>query len=146
MTADRHALLDQFVAAWHARDLDAVAAMFAPDFCYEAASFRMASAEAMVAMARAIWIGTPDEHVELITVTVEGDRLAAEVRTTATHRGDLTIGDVTLPATGRRLDIMSVWVMTFAGDRIARWNEYGSIKQWAEQMGATVTIVPAERG
>ena len=139
---DRKALLERFVATWHARDVDGITAMLAPDFEYLAASVHVPSAEGLIAMARGIWQGTPDEHVELVNVMVDGDRLAAEVRTTATHSGLLEFGRVTLPATGRTVDIMTVWVMTFQGDLLYRWNEYGNVIDWIEQMGATVTISP----
>ena len=139
---DRKVLLERFVATWHARDVDGITAMLAPDFEYLAASVHVPSAEGLIAMARGIWQGTPDEHVELVNVIVDGDRLAAEVRTTATHKGLLEFGRVTLPATGRPIDIMTVWVMTFKGDLLYRWNEYGNVIDWIEQMVATVTITP----
>jgi len=96
----------------------------------------------MIAFAQEMWRGTPDERLELVNVIVQGDRVAAEVRTTATHSGQLDLAGLSFPATGRSLAIMSVWVLTFAGDHIATWNEYGSLKSWVEQMGATVTITP----
>ena len=66
--------------------------------------------------------------------------MAVEVRTTATHGGAFDFGGVVIPASGRRLDIWSVWLTTFADGLLLPWREYGSTKQRVEQMGATVTI------
>ncbi|WP_375397478.1 ester cyclase [uncultured Sphingomonas sp.] len=145
MSGDRRAWLKRFIAAWHARDLAGVGALLAPGFRYQAATVQADSIEALFAMARIIWAATPDEAVELLDVIVEDDAMAVEVRTLATHTGDLLFGGIVIPASGRALDIRSVWMMRFQGDKLLHWREYGSIKQWVEQMGATVTITPGER-
>lgn len=143
MTSERTERVRALFDAWHARDLDAVVAQLAPDFQYRVTSVHAASPAALCEMARRIWAATPDEHVELVTVVDDGERVAVEARTTATHLGTLELGGATLPATGRSLDVMSAYFFTFRDGLIASWNEYGSLKEWVEQMGATVTITPA---
>lgn len=140
MTADRRDWLDRFVTAWHARDLDGFGKLLAPGFRYESATVQVDSAQGLFAMAGVIWAATPDEAVEIVKVVAERDEMAVEVRTTATHAGDLAFGGLVIPASGRRIDILSVWLMTFEHGLLLRWREYGSIKQWVEQMGATGTI------
>ena len=142
MAADHREWLDRFLVAWHARDLEGFGRLLAPAFQYHAATVQAGSAQELFAMAGIVWTATPDEAIEILKVVVERDELAVEVRTTATHSGDLDFGGIVIPASGRRLDIRSAWMMTFEDGLLLRWREYGSIKQWVEQMGATVTIVP----
>lgn len=139
---DHRAWLGGFIGAWHARDPIGFGRLLAPGFRYEAATLQADSAEELFAMAGAVWAATPDETIEILQVIVEGDEMAVEIRTTATHGGNLDLGGIVIPASGRRLDIRSAWLMTFADGLLLRWREYGSIKQWVEQMGATVTITP----
>lgn len=142
---DRRAWLDGFIGAWHARDLDGFGKLLAPGFRYDSATLQVDTAEALFAMAGVVWAATPDEAIEILSIVVEGDEMAVEVRTTATHNGNLHFGGIVIPASGRRLDIRSAWLMSFADGLLLRWREYGSIKQWVEQMGATVTITPNAR-
>ena len=47
----------------------------------------------------------PDQHYELQEMVAEGDRLAVRWRMTGTHRGELVGPTMTIPATGKRLDM-----------------------------------------
>jgi steroid delta-isomerase-like uncharacterized protein len=139
----RIALVQAFFKAWDARDLNMMKAMLTPDFEYHTSSARALSADALFElMAQCIWLATPDEKVEFLSVTDDGVRVAIEARITSTHMGAFRFGGVELPATGRKIDILVAYFFTFAGDRIASWHEYGNLKEYVEQMGATVTITP----
>jgi steroid delta-isomerase-like uncharacterized protein len=128
--------------AWHQRDLDKVTSLMTPDFEYATGSVRMPSPGQFCQMARDIWTATPDEHVELVSIIDDGDKIAVEARTTATHTGPLRFGGVELPASNRKLDIGTAFFFSFKDGLIHRWNEYGDLKAWIEQMGATITITP----
>ena len=137
---DRKALVTTLFDAWHERDLDRVGAVLAPDFEYVTGSVHMRSPAHFFDMARTIWTATPDEHVELVSIIDDGERIAVEARTTATHAGPLRFAGIELPASGRKLDIRSAFFFTFKDGLVHRWTEYGNMKDWVEQMGATVTI------
>lgn len=139
---DRKGVVRALFDAWHARDLDRVATTMTPDFQYATGSVEMRSPAHFFDMARRIWTATPDEHVELVSIIDDGERVAVEARTTATHAGPLDFGELKLPASGRKLDITSAFFFTFRDGLIHRWTEYGNLKSWVEQMGATVTITP----
>ena len=47
----------------------------------------------------------PDQHYDIDELVAEGDMLVARWRMTATHLGDLNGPTMTLPATGKPLDI-----------------------------------------
>jgi len=47
----------------------------------------------------------PDQHYELQEMVAEGDRLVVRWRMTGTHLGELAGPTMTLPPTGKRLDI-----------------------------------------
>ncbi len=47
----------------------------------------------------------PDQHYDLLEIVAEGDRLVARWRMTGTHEGDLVGPTMTIPATGKRLDM-----------------------------------------
>lgn len=139
----RTELVEAFFKAWDARDLDMVRAMLTPDFEYHTSSARALSADALCEMmTRGIWLATPDEKVEFLSVTDDGVRVAIEARITSTHMGAFRFGGIELPATGRKIDILVAYFFTFGGDLIASWHEYGNLKDYVEQMGATVTIKP----
>ena len=137
---DRKALIIAMFAAWHERDLDKVSSALAPDFQYVTGSVRMKSPAELFDMARDIWAATPDELVELTSIIDDGERVAVEARTTATHLGPLRFAGINLPPSGRKLDIGSAFFFTFKDGLIHRWTEYGNVKDWIEQMGATVSI------
>jgi steroid delta-isomerase-like uncharacterized protein len=139
---DQKALVLAMFDAWESRDLARVATMITPDFQYLTGSVKMPSPEEFFAMARQIWTATPDEHVELVSIIEDGQRVAVEARTTATHTGPLDFGTLKIPASGLRLDITSAFFFTFKDGLVHRWTEYGNLKSWVEQMGATVTITP----
>jgi predicted ester cyclase len=47
----------------------------------------------------------PDQHYELQEMVAEGDLLTVRWRMTGTHKGELAGPTMTLPPTGKRLDI-----------------------------------------
>ena len=132
--------------AWQARDLDTVVSMLTPDFEYFTEGSYNNSPQALCAFARTIWRGTPDEKIELLSITDDGTTVAVEARTTGTHSGELAFDGIVLPASGRTLDINTAYFFTFKDGLIHRWNEYGSFMHWAQQMGATVKITPGSPG
>jgi predicted ester cyclase len=55
----------------------------------------------------------PDQHYEIQEMIAEGDKLVVRWRMTGTHEGELVGPTMTIPATGKRLDIwgMSMYLM-----------------------------------
>ena len=47
----------------------------------------------------------PDQHYELQEMVAEGERLVVRWRMTGTHLGELAEPTMTVPPTGKRLDI-----------------------------------------
>ena len=55
----------------------------------------------------------PDQHYEIQEMIAEGDKLVVRWRMTGTHEGELVGPTMTIPATGKRLDLwgMSMYLM-----------------------------------
>ena len=94
---------DRTYAAWNAHDLDAIAAVFAPDAVLLEAGrpepFR--GRDAIRERARALLTAFPDLTLERIELVIDDDRHADRWVMTGTHRGDL----LGLAPTGRRVRV-----------------------------------------
>jgi predicted ester cyclase len=75
----------------------------------------------------------PDLAMTVEDIVDGGDKLAARVRLTGTHRGDL----LGIPATGRSIDVQLIDVMRFADDGLIHehWGVFDALTMM-EQLGA----------
>lgn len=75
----------------------------------------------------------PDYHLELVDAIGSGDRLVARIHTRGTMTGSITLGDTTVPATGKSFEQDWVAILRFEDGRIASIDEfydnYGTLVQ-----------------
>jgi steroid delta-isomerase-like uncharacterized protein len=130
------ALIDGFEAAWTGRDEAAFAACCAPDVHYEdPLTARPLSGPAELgAHARRLWTAFPDARVERSEARLtDGRHVAAPVKLTATHRGELE----GMPASGRFIVVQSVLYCELdeARERLWRVRAFFDLYDAAVQLG-----------
>jgi steroid delta-isomerase-like uncharacterized protein len=89
--------------AFNRRDLDALGALWSPDFHYLAPGDESHGREAALERERRLYEAFPDIVATATRQVADAERLALEVTLTGTHRGALRVGGLDLPATGRAL-------------------------------------------
>ncbi|MFT3767912.1 MAG: ester cyclase [Minicystis sp.] len=77
----------------------------------------------------------PDYHLELVEAYGSGDRLAARIHTKGTMLGPMTLGDVTIPPTGKSFEQEWVGMLVFEGDQISRIDEFYDNYETLIQLG-----------
>ncbi len=77
----------------------------------------------------------PDQHYDIQEMVAEGDRLAVRWRMTGTHEGVLAGPTITIPATGKRIDI---WGMSMyrieSGMATEIWERF-DMREFLGQLG-----------
>jgi steroid delta-isomerase-like uncharacterized protein len=115
--------------------VDLVDQYFAEDFLDHGPLGDMRGRDTFSALVTAWRDAFPDVHCEVSHLIVEGDTVAWLVHTTGTHTG----GGLGFPATGKRIDTLSV--------NLGRIRDGKAVEHWADQgMLATlqqVGVIPA---
>jgi steroid delta-isomerase-like uncharacterized protein len=123
--------------AFNARDLDALAALWAEDMTYLGPDGEMVTGkDHSVEREKALWAGVPDIQVELTCFAADGDNGVMQGRMTGTHTGTLSTADGTFPPSGRPLSIEFVALFTFKDGLAASERVYYDRVQLAAQLGA----------
>jgi aspartyl-tRNA synthetase len=122
---DHIAIVEARLDATNRHDWDAWEALHTPDAIRTAPELvePLVGAGAMRAAIEGLVTAFPDYHLELRQAFGSGDWLTATIHTTATHTGPLSLGEATIPATGRAIEQDWVAVIRFDGDRIAELHE-----------------------
>ena len=76
-----------------------------------------------------------DVELTLDPVEEVGDKLIAEWRVAATHSGVLTLDELELQPTDRRVELRGVFIAEFEGDRIRRFRQYWNEAELIEGLG-----------
>ena len=121
--------------AFNRRDLDALAALWHPDFHYRAPGQETATRVEARAREQALWEAFPDMTADLSRHLVVGDRLVIEGVLAGTHRGTLRLGDTTLAPTGRPVRVQFVAVFAFSLEGARDERVYYDRLDLLEQLG-----------
>jgi steroid delta-isomerase-like uncharacterized protein len=133
MTGGTPQVVQQWVDAWNARDVERVLACLADGAIYEdvpLGAINRTAAETRQFIAAA-WSAFPDLRFELMSAVGDDTHAIAEWNMLGTHRGDFP----GLPATGRTFEVRGVSIMELAGDRIARIRDYWDFATALRQLG-----------
>lgn len=135
-------IVDAFINAWNARDVDRIVSFYADNALYEdvthvgnqwATPWR--GREAIHDAVREMFTALPDLAFEMHAVRTGNNFAVLEWTMTGTHTGD----SPTLPATGRTISVRGVSVLEFAGAAIQRQHDYWDGYRFSSQLG----ILPA---
>jgi len=122
--------------AWNAHDLDAIAALHAPDMVFEnhTAGERAEGAEALEHIGR-IFAAWPDIAFSTRRLYVREDLVVQEWTATATHVTELRRGDIVAPPSGRKIEWVGMDVIPFEGGLIKRKDVYSDSVSILRQVG-----------
>lgn len=105
---------EDYLETCNRHDLDGIRARLAPDVRRAGAP---GGADAWVRDVESLLVAFPDYRWKRITVVIEGDRLAAHLRTRGTHRGSFR----GVRPTGRHVGIAEYAFYRIEGGRIAEY-------------------------
>jgi predicted ester cyclase len=109
-----HRWFDDYLDACNRHDLDGVRELVAPDVRRQGAP---GGVDAWVRDLEALLVAFPDHRWKRIAVVVEGERLAAHLRTRGTHRGEFR----GIRATGRHVGVAELGFYRIVGGRITEY-------------------------
>lgn len=129
-------LIAAYNDAWNAHDVDAIAALHAPDMVFEnhTAGERAEGAEALEHIAR-IFEAWPDIAFTTRRLYVREDLVVQEWTATATHVKELRRGDLVAPPSGRRIEWVGMDVIPFEDGLIKRKDVYSDSVSILRQVG-----------
>jgi steroid delta-isomerase-like uncharacterized protein len=128
--ADARSVVEQFYTAYRARDVEAFVALLSPDVVFEDPTFRLRGAgrESMRKMATALRAGYSDVSVDVHSMTVDGDAVAAEVTVAAV----MTRPD----GTKRNIKVRGASFFRVRDGLIQKWTDYFDFQTFSEQTRA----------
>jgi steroid delta-isomerase-like uncharacterized protein len=125
-------------AAFNRRDAAGLADLWAPDFEYEGPGGEHSTGRAAaIVRERALWAAFPDVQADLSRHFVAGERLVIEGRMRGTHDGPLRLGSMTVPASGRRIDVPFVALFRFVDGLVAHERVVYDRVELLVQLGAS---------
>jgi len=129
-------LIARYNEAWNAQDLDAIAAMHAPDMVFEnhtaGESARGPEAREHIARIFETW---PDIHFETRRLYVRHGIVTQEWTATATHANTMRRGDLVAEPTGKTVEWRGVDVIPFEDGLIKRKDVYSDSVSILRQVG-----------
>ena len=130
------AAIARYNGAWNAHDLDAIAALHAPDMIFEnhTAGERAQGAEALEHIGR-IFESWPDITFSTRRLYVREDLVVQEWTAAATHVTELRRGDIVAPPSGRRIEWNGMDVIPFEHGMIKRKDVYSDSVSILRQVG-----------
>ena len=134
METDVEKLYRKYIAAWLARDIEAVVSFFVEDCIYEdvaLGALNRGKSEVRT-FVQATLTAIPDFKIELKSVFATVDRLASEWIMTGTQTGDFP----GLPATGKSFSVPVASIMEFQNGKIRRNTDYWNLASFLQQVGA----------
>lgn len=124
MSFDYWAIAQRIDDAFHARDLDGIAAYWAEDIEYDAPGVSLRGIPAR-RVAEQVWFDAfPDARISVRSHRIEGDQLIIESTITGTHQGPLQAGGMTIPPTGKSISGEYAVFLTFRNGKIAKQRIY----------------------
>lgn len=129
---------EQLVHAVQSREVEAVTELFADDavLLHPLSPEPIQGKAAIGASEQALFDAFSDIDVETLRVVAEGDDVGVELILRATNTGPLDAGAELLPATGRRIELPSVWFLRLGTDRrIVEERDYLDTASFFRQLG-----------
>lgn len=124
MTYDPLPAFERLEAAFEARDMDGLVALWAEDIDYRSPGGSFIGREQRIAAER-IWLdGFPDASIERTRQLVSGNIVILEGVMRGTHTGPLVTQQGIVPPTGRAMSGQYVSLMTFVDDQITHQRVY----------------------
>lgn len=124
MNHDLWAIAQRIDDAFHARDLDGIAAYWADDIQYDAPGVSLQGIPAR-RIAEQVWFDAfPDARIIVRSHRVEGDSIIIESTMTGTHSGTLQAGGMTIPPTGKAISGEYAVFLQFRDGKIAKQRIY----------------------
>jgi steroid delta-isomerase-like uncharacterized protein len=135
-------LLQSYVGAINAHDVDAVAACFAEDVENHAAIPEAQGKRGVRTIFGKLLRAVPDVKMRVEDVICEGDRIVCRATMTGTNTGTLEFSRFPLPATGKTATFAQIHIFRVAdGKFVEHWMEQDSL-QLLRQLG----VLPAGQG
>jgi steroid delta-isomerase-like uncharacterized protein len=134
--------VERYFDAWNSNDGDAIAACFDPDGGYADPVSGQLYPTDIGAYAAALFSAFPDLHFELHVTAVDEPKVVAQWTMTGTHLGTLN----GLPPTEARIKLPGVDVITLGEAGILSVEGYFNQRTLLDQLGAQVTVLPANVG
>jgi steroid delta-isomerase-like uncharacterized protein len=133
MTRDEiERFLRQYAQGWIDRDPSTLASQYAEDAVVESLTHGRLTTREAIRAACATWFeALPDLRFIRDDLIVEGDRAAVFFTSTGTHTGPFA----SIPASGRRMEIRGVFVMTFRDGLIAHEKRFYDSTSLFVQLG-----------
>lgn len=138
---DHSATMRRLYELLNAGDLDGFGELLADDFVeHEVTPGLEPTKEGVKAFFGMYMVAFPDLRMELLDILVSGDKGAARVRATGTHKGEF----LGMPPTGKGVDIQLIDLFRFGDDGLVRehWGVLDALKMM-EQLGAIPEGLPA---
>jgi predicted ester cyclase len=110
--------------AMEARQWDRLDEVLAPDLVMEFPGMRFDGPAAFKEMARAWFAAFSDLTHETVAEFESDGNYACRLRITGTHDGTFVTPMGEIPATGRKVEMLSADYVTGVGDRIKTWHAY----------------------
>ena len=131
-----HEVIAAYNDAWNAHDVDAIAALHAPDMVFEnhTAGERAEGAEALEHIGR-IFAAWPDIAFSTRRLYVREDLVVQEWTATATHTSTMQRGDIVVEPTGRQVKWDGMDVIPFEGGLVKRKDVYSDSVSILRQVG-----------
>jgi ketosteroid isomerase-like protein len=124
MSHDLWAIAQRIDDAFHARDLEAIAAHWAEDIEYDAPGLSLRGISAR-RVAEQIWFDAfPDARINVRAHRVFGEALIIESTMTGKHAGPLQAGGMTIPPTGKAISGDYAVFLWFRDGKIAKQHIY----------------------
>jgi steroid delta-isomerase-like uncharacterized protein len=128
--------IDRYNAAWNAHDLDAIAAMHAPDMVFENhTAGESATGEEVRAHIGSIFATWPDIEFTTRRLYVREGLVVQEWTATATHANTMRRGDLVAEPTGRRVEWEGIDSIPFENGLVKRKDVYSDSVSILRQLG-----------
>ena len=134
--------VERYFNAWNSNDGDAIAACFDPDGGYADPVSGQLHPTSIGAYAAGLFSAFPDLHFELHVTAVDEPKVVAQWIMTGTHLGTLH----GLPPTQAHIKLPGIDVITLGEAGILSVDGYFDQRTLLDQLGAQVTVQPANVG
>lgn len=140
--------LPDLIAAFNRRDWATFRAHVTPDVVYdESGTGRHAEGpHAYVALLQTWHDALPDVHGTVTETILAGQQIAQRITWTGTHSGPLTAGGLTLPPTGRPVQVESINWLILRGGRVHRAFHHLDVMGLMQQLGLLTAKSPGGAG
>jgi steroid delta-isomerase-like uncharacterized protein len=138
---DHAATLRRFYDLINAGDVDGFGELLADDFVeHEETPGLAPTKEGVKAFFRMYIAAFPDLRMNAEDVLASGDKVVARVRATGTHQGEF----MSMPATGKGIDVQLIDIVRFGDDGLARehWGVFDALAMM-QQLGLVPEGAPA---